>query len=109
MIDDLITILSEGLGIQFVETAWIPAPKGVNYGVVSLEGSAGSVWADGHQRERVDEGSVDLFTIDNGRDLRDQLEALLNGVEGLGWRFNSRQWEQDTGLTHYEWVIQWAN
>ena len=47
-------------------------------------------------------GTVDLFTGDpEDTALFEGIQAALDRV--CCWRLNSIQYEEDTGLTHYEW------
>lgn len=48
--------------------------------------------------------TVDLFTALEFDPLVDQLQALYNENQ-VPWYLNSVQYERDTGLTHWEWVI----
>ena len=59
--------------------------------------SAGNVHA-----ERCCTGSVHLYTRAEGDKLLADIPAALEGI-GASWYLNSVQYEEDTGLIHYEW------
>lgn len=74
------------------------------YIVWAEDGQAGALYADNHMRQQALTGTVDYYTR-TADDLNvAAIQAALNGVEGLCWRLNSIQYEDDTGLLHYEWV-----
>ncbi len=102
--DDLKTALTN-TGIPFADTAWAVAPSS-DFGVVSLDGAGDSVIADDSRVETVLEGTVDLFCHNSSLTNMQTIETVLDGIEFLSWRLNSIQFEDDTKLTHYEWVIQ---
>ena len=91
-------------GIPFAEDGWGVAPRGQAYGVVAIEMQFDSAWADGRMQEQGVEGSVDLFTPTVGIAEARQVQSALDSVEGVSWRFNSRQFEDDTRLAHWEWI-----
>lgn len=93
-----------GTGIPFAETAWKKAPAG-SYGVVDLDGQADAVWADNRMKAQAIEGTVDLFTRGSGEDAAKAVQSAM-GECGVSWRLNSIQYEEDTGLRHFEWVFR---
>ena len=52
---------------------------------------------------QVIEGTIDLFTKNEDDPLFDQIQQGLNAA-GISFKYNSKQTEDDTGVTHYEWV-----
>lgn len=94
----------EATGIAFEPTAWATAP-GTDYGAVALDGAGASVWADDRMQEQALEGTVDLFTRDEGHPQMKAVQAALDR-SGVSWRLNSIQYEENTGLMHYEWVFE---
>jgi hypothetical protein len=91
-------------GIPFAETAWKKAPGG-SYGVIDLDGQADAVWADNSMKAQAIEGTVDLFTRGSGEATAKSVQKALNEC-GVSWQLNSIQYEEDTGLRHFEWVWQ---
>lgn len=59
--------------------------------------------ADNRHVEAGVEGTIDLFTPNEDDPLMTAVPALLNDLP-IGWYQSSVQYEQDTGLIHYEWV-----
>ncbi len=62
-----------------------------------------SLHGDGKLIYQVIEGTVDLFTKNEDDILFDKIQEGLN-TAGIAFRYNSKQLEEDTGITHYEWV-----
>lgn len=91
-------------GISFKEGGWSTSP-GTDYGAALLDGSAETVWADDAMQEQALSGSVHLFTRDAGRNQMLCVQSALSRA-GVSWRLNSIQYEEDTRLTHYEWVFE---
>lgn len=95
----------KGTGIPFAEYAWDKRPSG-DYGVVALEFEAGSLYGDNMKVATAWEGSVDLFTKGRNTTKTAQVESVLSEVCEGCWMLNSIQYENETGLVHYEWVFQ---
>ena len=91
--------------IPFAEYAWDKRPSG-DYGVVALEFEAGALHGDDKKVARAFEGSVDLFM--KGRDTVKiaTVEGVLAEICDGCWSVNNIQYENETGLIHYEWVFQ---
>lgn len=94
----------EALDIPFAEDAWTQRPD-PPYGVYALESSAGSLWGNGNMADQALSGSIDVFTLEDTRELRRTVENALN-VCGISWAFNSHQYEDDTRLHHLEWIFE---
>lgn len=103
MYDRLIEHLKK-TGIPFVEAAWSKAPK-TDYGVYALDGAADTVWGDNRMIHQAMEGTVDLFTHGPGMEQAKDIQTALEAA-GVSWLLNSVQFEEDTRLTHWEWVFQ---
>lgn len=73
------------------------------YIVWAEDGAGDMLVANGRMQNQVITGTVDLFT-DNPENtiLFEGIQAALDEV--CAWELNSIQYEEDTGLTHYEWV-----
>lgn len=102
MIDNLLGILSD-TGIPFVAYKWDHNPPGA-FGVVSLEGGADTVFADGHNACDAVRGSIDLYAPDPSSSWPNAVRSAIDGK--MSWRLNSVQYEDDTRLIHYEWVFE---
>jgi hypothetical protein len=72
------------------------------YIVWGEDGPGDAIFANGRLVAQALGGTVDLFTGDP------EDTALFEGIQGAldrvcCWRLSSIQYEEDTGLTHYEW------
>lgn len=74
------------------------------YLVWQLDGS-NSLYANNEVSESSAVLTLDFFTIQEFDPSVDALQALYN-QEQVAWYLNSCQYEKDTGLTHWEWVIE---
>lgn len=78
------------------------------YIVWAEDGAGDTVFGNGRMQNQAITGAVDLFTDDpEDTGLFEGVQAALDGV--CAWRLNSVQYEDDTGLTHYEWVWEVPN
>ena len=75
--------------------------------IVWMEDGANDLTADNVHAERCYEGTIDLFTKTEGDDLIQAVPSALEGI-GAAYYLNSVQYEEDTGLIHYEWVWQYG-
>ena len=107
MPEDYITLVTrlKASGIPFAEYSWDKRPAG-DSGVVALEFEADHLNGDDRKAARAFEGSVDLFM--RGRDTTKiaTVEGILTDVCEGCWRVNNIQYENETGMIHYEWVFQ---
>lgn len=95
------TALAE-TGYPFAHFAWSHAPA-PPYGTWQEYGARDLI-ANGRHAEKAMAYAVDLYTRDDGTTPRRTVEAALAGLDAP-WRLNSLQFEPDTGLIHYEWVV----
>lgn len=89
-------------GYSFAHHGWSRAPEGT-YGVWAEEGGEDLV-ADGRHAERGTRVAVDLYTRDDSQTPRVTVEAQLDTLESP-WRLDSVDYEPDTGLIHWLWVV----
>lgn len=61
--------------------------------------------ADNRHKERTRQGTIDLYTLDEEDPLMGKIPEKLNDMEAA-WYLNSVQYEEDTGIIHYEWVFE---
>jgi len=96
-----------GTSIPFAEYGWRTRPEGT-YGVVSLDFEAGNLNGDTAKQDRVFRASVDLFCkmLADRQAAISEIESAIASVCGAGWGLNQVQYEQETGLFHYEWECQ---
>lgn len=85
------------------ETYHFTAHKpGRKYIVWAEHGAGDTVFANGLLQAQAMAGTVDLFTDDpEDTTLFDGVQEALNGL--VAWYLKSIQYEDATGLTHYEW------
>lgn len=77
------------------------APEYIVYG----EDSAADFVAGNHHAEQADQGTVDLYTkSDTSATVEKVVQALEDAA--LAWYRSSVQYEQETGLVHFEWVFE---
>ena len=73
------------------------------YIVWAEDGAGDTVFANGRLQNQAITGTVDLYTDDpEDTTIFQGVQAALDQV--CAWRLNSIQYEDETGLTHYEWV-----
>lgn len=59
--------------------------------------------ADNGHGEKCWTGTADLYTKQENEPLFGKIEAAFDGI-GASWYFNSFQYEEETGLLHFEWI-----
>lgn len=73
------------------------------YFVWQEEGSDDLV-LNGRHAERGQTGTTDLFTKIEFDPWKAQFERALDAAEGITWRLNTTQYDEESGFFHYEWV-----
>lgn len=101
--DEILTELKK-LG-SFAAWGWSTSPAS-EYGTVAIDGQ-NALRAGDATAEKVLEGTIDWFTRSSASTMPGEVESLLNRL-GASWYLNSVQYEDDTGLLHYEWVWQYG-
>lgn len=71
------------------------------YIVYGVDGD-NNLWAGSSIVETCDSGYIDLFTRSAKDPLIQSIPAALSGAE-ISFYLNSTQYEEQTGLLHYEW------
>ena len=93
--------------LPMAEDGWATRPDTVSYGVVALEFEADALRGDNGKVAAAYEGSVDLYTMQrDGAGWIPLITAALTEYCDGAWSLNSRQYERETGLFHFEWVFQ---
>ena len=103
MYDDLVSVLKT-CGIPFAEFAWDSRPD-ETYGVVSIDGEADALEANGHKENQAPQGTIDLYSKENDRTAMQTIQDILNTINGCSWYLNTVQYEDTTRLIHWEWVF----
>lgn len=99
MLDDLFEALEQS-GLSIAHYAWSKAPEG-DYGTIQ-EDSGNDLVCDEKHVERGTDCYLSYFTRDDSGTPRTTIEGILNGLQ-IPWYLNTVQYENDTGLIHYEW------
>lgn len=81
-----------------------PPNHAVPYIIWQWEGDNDFLAGNRHT-ECCETGSVDLFTLNANDNLIAEIASALNEMEAA-WYLNSTQYEEETGLYHYEWVVE---
>lgn len=108
MFETLFEQLNNELDFQIAEFAWTAAPSGVDYGTLSLGGEAEQTWADGHRTETASEATLEVITRSNGINRIQQVEAVLNSVEGLSFYREFIEYEDAIQALRISWILQWV-
>ena len=82
---------------------YVAAPNSTIPYIVWMEDGDNDLAGDDHHAEQSYTGTVDLYTKQENDPLFTSIPAALAGI-GASWYLNSVQYEEETGLTHYEWV-----
>lgn len=102
MLERLLQVLGT-TGFPFTACRWDhnpPAP----YGTAQLEGGADSVAGDDGIIQQAIRASVDLYAPNAQSSYPSAVQSVLVGA--YAWRLNSVQYEEDTHLVHYEWIVE---
>lgn len=59
-----------------------------------------------HHAEKAVEGTTDLYTKTEFDPWAAQFEAALDADGSIAWYLNLTDYDEDSGLWHYEWVWQ---
>lgn len=82
---------------------WRPVPKNkAPYLIWAEDGGVGH-YADNQMTEQAVTGTTDYYTREEFDPALDIIQEIHNTL-GLAWALNSVQYEDDTGLIHYEWT-----
>ena len=81
---------------------YVAAPNTTPPYITWMEDGDNDLLAGNVHAERCYTGSVHLFTKTEGDLLFERIPATLEAI-GASWYLNSVQYEDDTGLIHYEW------
>lgn len=82
-----------------------PASVKAPYAVWQEESEGKSNYSDNLKAEQVLEITIDYFTKSEYDAMTDSIQSALNSAE-VSWVLNSFQYEEDTKLLHYEWVVR---
>ena len=93
--------------LPMAEDEWNTRPDTVSYGTVRLDFEADALHGNNVKVATAYEGSVDLFSlVRSGAGWVQMIKRTLTKHCGGSWYLNSRTYERETGLFHWEWAFQ---
>ena len=82
-----------------------PASVKVPYAVWQEDSEGESHYSDNGKSVQVLQATVDYFTKSEYDAMTDAIQEALN-CENISWTLNSFQYEDETKLLHYEWLVK---
>lgn len=107
LVADMKNLTQSGVTLPMAEDEWYTRPDEVSYGMVSLDFEADALEGDDLKQDTIYSGSVDLFSMARGG--AGWIKLIKEALEkhcGACWSLNSRQYERETGLYHWEWIFE---
>ena len=82
-----------------------PATIKAPYAVWQEDSEGQSFYSSNRKQEQVLVLTLDYFTLTEYDLVADSIQNALDEA-GLAWKLNSFQYEDETKLLHYEWIVQ---
>jgi hypothetical protein len=82
-----------------------PASVTAPYAVWQEDSEGDSHYSDNLKSEQVLQATIDYFTKSEYDTMTDSIQSALNR-EDISWTLNSFQYEDETKLLHYEWLVK---
>ena len=82
-----------------------PASVTAPYAVWQEDSEGTSHYSDNGKSEQVLQLTIDYFTKTEYDTMTDSIQSALN-CEDISWTLNSFQYEDETKLLHYEWLVK---
>ena len=82
-----------------------PATIKAPYAVWQEDSEGQSLYASNRKQEQVLELTLDYFTQTEYDPVADNIQDALDEAR-FAWKLNSFQYEAETKLLHYEWIVQ---
>jgi len=82
-----------------------PASVNAPYAVWQEDSEGNSNYADNVKTDQVLQLTIDYFTKSEYDTMTDSIQSALN-CEDISWTLNSFQYEDETKLLHYEWLVK---
>lgn len=82
-----------------------PASVKAPYAVWQEDSEGDSHYSDNLKSEQVLQATIDYFTKSEYDTMTDSIQSALN-CEDITWTLNSFQYEDETKLLHYEWLVK---
>lgn len=99
--------LQEALAALGSAYHYVAQPNAAPPYLVWMEDGSNDLFADNVHAEKICQGTIDLYTNQENDPLMESVPEALEGI-GAAYYLNSVQYEEDTGLIHYEWVWEVA-
>lgn len=101
IIADLVTLLNQIDGLDFVEDAWIEkAPQ--NYGVVELTGQTGAEYADGNLLDQAFGVRITIYVSGGSHTWVEAVQAKLLAAD-IGFSMPTREYVQSINKVSWVW------
>lgn len=100
-IRDVLTGIETLSAFHYRKPASVTAP----YAIWQEDSEGISHHSDNMKSEQVIEVYIDYFTLTEYDSMVDSIQDALNDAQ-IAWRLESVQYEDETKLTHYEWVCE---
>lgn len=100
-IRDVLTEI-QGLAVYHLEK---PASVTAPYAIWAEDSEGQSHHANNTKAEQVIEVIIDYYTLTEYDAMVDAIQDELNGAN-MAWALNSFQYEDETKLLHYEWLVE---
>lgn len=82
-----------------------PASVNAPYAVWQEDSEGTSNYSDNVKADQVLQLTIDYFTKTEYDTMTDSIQDALNSA-GISWVLNSFQYEDETKLLHYEWLVK---
>lgn len=99
--------LQEALAALGSAYHYVAQPNAVPPYLVWMEDGSNDLLADNVHAEKICQGTIDLYTNQENDPMMESVPEALEGI-GAAYYLNSVQYEEDTGLIHYEWVWEYG-
>lgn len=105
MYNELVAALKALPGIAIADHEWSTRPTGP-HGTVQLDFAADQDSGDDAHQDTAYQGSVDIYTPDQGWQIAARVETILEEFCGASWHLNFKTYERETRLLHREYVFE---
>ena len=102
--EKMLDILGSVDGLKFYHL-YKPSTVKAPYAVWQEDSEANSHYANNTKAEQVLVITIDYFTLTEFDVMVDAIQEALSDAE-VAWHLNSFQYEDETKLQHYEWIVQ---
>ena len=101
VIANLVTLLNQIEGLEFVEDAWVEkAPD--NYGVVELTGQIAAEYGDGHVLDQAYRVRITIYVTGGSHAWIQSVQSVLDGLDII-YTMPQREYLQDINKVSWVW------